>query len=339
MRKSLISVILVAALVMVFSFGTAAAATKWRLQHSWGAAENHFFEHYAKIVKEMSGGEIEIKVFADGELVNVEKLCDAVAAGTLQMGHTHPDYQMGTVPVGELESAPYLFGNLKEEMAAIYRYGLGDIYKEAFEERYKIKVLGFQADDCGALMFTKEVNSIKDMKGLNINILDPYATFLHELAGASSIYMGPEELYTALSRNVIQGVEYGGAKAMYDMSLHEVTKSFLLPRHQVAFFPFYFINKRAWDKLPANHQAILVNAVQANTVYMASFYAEKEQEALRTMQEKHGIKVFRLPDEDVQTLTNKSVDWIKNDFSKRGPFCKKAADAVLKAMKDFGRIE
>ncbi len=59
--------------------------------------------------------------------------------------------------------------------------------------------------------------------------LDPYATFLHDLAGTSSIYMGPEELYTALSRNVIQGVEYGGAKAMYDMSLHEVTKSFLLP--------------------------------------------------------------------------------------------------------------
>ena len=338
-RNSLIGAILVVALVMAFSFEAAAAGTKWRLQHSWGAAENHFFEHYAKIVKEMSGGEIEIKVFADGELVNVEKLCDAVAAGTLEMGHTHPDYQMGSVPVGELESAPYLFGNLKEEMAAIYRYGLGDIYKEAFEQRYKIKVLGFQADDCGALMFTKEVNSLEDMKGLNINILDPYATFLNQLTGASSVYMGPEELYTALSRNVIQGVEYGGAKAMYDMSLHEVTKSFLLPRHQVAYFPFYFINKRAWDKLPANHQAILVNAVQANTVYMAAFYAEKEQEALKTMAEKHGIKVTHLPEADVKAITKKSVEWIKNDFAKRDPFCKKAADAVLRAMQDFGRID
>ncbi len=338
-RNSLISMILVVALVMAFSFEATAAGTKWRLQHSWGAAENHFFEHYAKIVKEMSGGEIEINVFADGELVNVEKLCDAVAAGTLEMGHTHPDYQMGSVPVGELESAPYLFGNLKEEMAAIYRYGLGDIYKEAFEKRYRIKVLGFQADDCGALMFTKEVNSLKDMKGMNINILDPYATFLNELTGVSSVYMGPEELYTALSRNVIQGVEYGGAKAMYDMSLHEVTKSFLLPRHQVAYFPFYFINKRAWEKLPANQQAILVNAVQANTIYMASFYAEKEQEALKTMADKHGIKVTHLPEEDVQTITKKSVEWIKNDFAKKGPFCKRAADAVLKAMKDFGRLE
>lgn len=325
-------------MVVIFSF-QASAGTKWRLQHSWGAAENHFFEHYAKIVQEMSKSEIEIKVFADGELVTVEKLSDAVASGVLEMGHTHPGYQMGTVPVGELEGAPYLFGNLKEVMAAIYRYGLGDIYKEAFEKRYKIKVLGFQIDDCGALMFTKEVNRLEDMKGMNINVLDPYATFLHELTGSSAVYMGPEELYTALSRGVIQGVEYGGAKAMYDMSLHEVTKSFLLPRHQVAFTPFYFINKRAWDKLPANHQAILTNAVQVNTVYMASFYAEKEQEALRLMQEKNGIKVTHLPEEDVKTITRKSVEWIKNDFAKKGPFCKKAADAVLKAMKDFGRIE
>ena len=339
LRSSLISVLLAIVLVTALSFEANAAGTKWRLQHSWGAAENHFFEHYAKIVNEMSGGKIEIKVFADGELVNVEKLCDAVAAGTLEMGHTHPDYQMGSVPVGELESAPYLFGNLKEEMAAIYRYGLGDIYKEAFEKRYRIKVLGFQADDCGAIMFTKQVNSLKDMKGMNINILDPYATFLHDLTGASSVYMGPEELYTALSRNVIQGVEYGGAKAMYDMSLHEVTKCFLLPRHQVAYFPFYFINKRAWEKLPADQQAILVNAVQANTIYMASFYAEKEQEALKTMVDKHGIKVTHLPEEDVKILTKKSVEWIKNDFAKKGPFCKKAADAVLKAMKDFGRAE
>ncbi len=325
-------------LVLVFSF-QATAATSWRMQHSWGAAENHFFEHFAKIVKEMSNGEIDIKVFADGELVGVEKLPSAVANGVLEIGHTHMDYQMGTVPVGELEAAPYLFGNLKEEMAAVYRYGLGDIYAEAFEDRYnKTKVLGFQADDCGALMFTEEVNSIKDMKGMNINILDPYATFLHDMAGSSAVYMGPEELYTSLSRSVIQGVEYGGAKAMYDMSLHEVTKCFLLPRHQVAFFPFYFVGKKVWDKLPAYQQSILVNAVQANTVYMTAFYAEKEEEALRLMQEK-GIKVTHLPDEEVRAIAQMSADWIKNDFAKRDKYCQKAADAVLKAMKDFGRID
>lgn len=338
-KGSLIRVVLVVVLVMAFSFEATAAERKWRLQHSWGAAENHFFEQFAKIVNEMSGGKITISVFADGELVSWDKLCDAVAAGTLEMGHTHPDYYQGKVPVGELESAPYLWRNVDEEMAVIYRYGLGDIYREAFEKRYRFKVLGFQADDCGAIMFTKEINDLDDMKGLSINILDPYATILNKLAGAASTYMGPEELYTALSKKAIQGVEYGGAKAMYDMSLHEVAKYFLLPRHQVAYFPFYFINKKTWEKLPSDQQAILVNAVKANTLYMRAFYAQKEQQALHDMVEKHGVKITYLPDEDVDAIYQKTIDWLKNDFAKKGPYCKKASDVCIKALKDFGRLK
>lgn len=334
------------ALVLILAFSVQALAAKetkpeyqWRLQHAWGAAENHFFEQYADIVREMSGGRIDISVYADGELVSWDKLCDAVAAGTLEMGHMHADYYQGKVPVGQVESAPYLWRNVDEEMAVMYRYGVGDIFKEAFEERYRINVLGYQADDFGAFMFTEEVNSLKDMKGMTINILNPTAGILKELAGASSTYMGPEELYTSLSRGVIQGVEYGGAKAMHDMSIHEVAKHFLLPRHQVAYFPFYFINRRVWESLPSDLQAILVNAVQANTIYMRAFYGQKENQALHNMVQNHGVTVSHLPEEDVQAIFEKSLDWLMNDYAKQGPYCQKAADACLEALKDFGRVQ
>lgn len=333
------------ALLLGFTFSVNSAMAekspeyKWRLQHAWGAAENHFFEHFANIVNEMSNGRIEISVYADGELVSWDKLCDAVAAGTLEMGHTHPDYYQGKVPVGELESAPYLWRDVDEEMAVIYRYGIGDIYQQAFEERYRIKVLGFQVDDFGALMFTKDVQSLEDMKGLTINILDPSASILKDLAGASSTYMGPEELYTALSRGVIQGVEYGGAKAMHDMSIHEVAKYFLLPRHQVAYCPFYFINKRKWDTLPSDLQGVLANAVKANTIYMRAYYGQKENQALFDMVENQGVKVNHLPEEDVQAIYQKAVEWLKNDFATKGPYCKKAAEASLQALEDFGRLQ
>ncbi len=337
-KNTLQVIVLAMVLALGFSFHAGAAEYSWRMQHSWGAAENHHFENFAKVVNEMSGGRIEIKVFADGELVDVEKIMDAVAAGTIDIGHTHPDYQMGSVPVGELEGAPFLWDNMEQEFAHIFRYGIADIYTEAFEKRYKISVLGFQLCDKGTLAFTKEVNSLEDMKGMNINVQDPYATFLHELVGASSVYMGAEELYTSLSRNVLQGVEYGGAKAMYDMSLPEVTKSFLLPYHQVAWAPFYFINKNKFEKLPDDLKAILKKAVDVNTIYMMAFYAEKEQEALRLMQEKHGMKVTHLPENDVKILRQKTIEWLTNDFAKKDPYCKKAADATLKALKDFGRL-
>ena len=311
---------------------------KVRMQHSWGAAENHFFEQYADIIKETSGGRIDISVFSDGEIVTWDELSDAVAAGTLEMGHTHPDYYEGVVPEGFLESAPYLWRTLDEEMAVIYEYGIGDIYAEGLEEMFGYHVIEFQPDDYGALMFTKEIKSLADMKGTVINVLDPYASILAELAGASATYMGPEEIYTSLALGVLDGVEYGGAKAMGDMGFHEVAKFFVEPHHQIAYFPFYFMNMDLWNELPPDLQAILREGVRANGIYMRAFYAEGESKALAMMREA-GVKVCQLPDEDVEAIFQGALTWLEEDYAAMSPGCARAANIVLEALKDFGRID
>jgi TRAP-type C4-dicarboxylate transport system substrate-binding protein len=318
--------------------GAPAKVYELRMQHSWGAAENHFFQQYADIVEEMTDGRIKIAVFSDGEIVTWDELSDAVASGVLDMGHTHPDYYEGVVPEGFLESAPYLWRTLDEEMAVIYEYGVGDIYTEALEETFGYHVIGFQPDDFGALMFTKEINSLADMEGCVINVLDPTASILAELAGASATYMGPEEIYTALATGVLDAVEYGGAKAMSEMGFHDVAKYFVEPHHQIAYFPFYFINADLWDELPADLQAILEQAVYANAVYMRAFYAEGEQKAL-AMMKGTGVKVCTLPDEDVEAIFQKALEWLENDYASISPRCARAADACLEALRDFGRID
>ena len=309
-----------------------------RMQHSWGAAENHFFEQYADIIGEMTGGRIDITVFSDGEIVTWDELSDAVATGVLDIGHTHPDYYEGVVPEGFLESAPYLWRTLDEEMAVVFRYGIGDIYAEALEETFGYHVIEFQADDYGALMFTREINSLADMEGAVINVLDPTASILAELAGSSATYMGPEEIYTSLALGVLDGVEYGGAKAMGDMGFHEVAKYFVVPRHQVAYFPFYFINMDLWDELSADLQAILREGVNANGIYMRAFYAEGESKSLAMMKEA-GVKVCVLPDEDVEAIFQGALKWLEEDYAAISPRCARAANICLEALKDFGRID
>ena len=311
---------------------------KMRMQHSWGAAENHFFEQYCDVVRELTGGRIDITAFSDGEIVTWDELSDAVAAGVLDMGHTHPDYYEGVVPEGFLESAPYLWRTLDEEMAVIFRYGIGDIYAEALEEVFDYHVLGFQADDCGALMFTREINSLADMEGAVINVLDPTASILAELAGSSATYMGPEEIYTSLALGVLDGVEYGGAKAMGDMGFHEVAKYFLVPRHQIAYFPFYFINMDLWNELPDDLQVILREAVNANGIYMRAFYAEGEIKSLAMMKEA-GVTVCTLPEEDVEAIFQGALKWLEEDYAAMSPRCERAANICLEALKDFGRID
>ena len=309
-----------------------------KLQHSWGAAENQFFEQYATIVREMTGGQIDITVYADGQIVPGDELSDAVATRIVDMGHAHPDYYGDIIPEGMLESAPYLWKNLDEEMAVIFEYGIGEIYKEAIEERFGYHVIGFQPDDCGALVFTKEINSLTDMKGNVIQVLEPTASILAKLAGSSSIYLSPDDIYSALATGVLDGAEYGGAKAMLDMGLHNVAKYLVLPRHQVAYFPFYFINLELWNELSPDLQAVLTEAVKANGLYMRSFYAEEEANAIKIMRNA-GVKICYLPDEDVEAIFQETIRWLKEDYASISPRCKRAANICLEALEDFGSIE
>ena len=188
-------------------------------------------------------------------------------------------------------------------------------------------------------MFTRPINSLADMNGAVINVLDPTASILSELGGASATYLGPEEIYTALATGVLDGVEYGGAKAMSDMGFHDVAKYFVEPHHQVAYFPFYFINQDLYDELPADLQAILKQAVFANAIYMRAFYAEGEQKALAMMQETGGVTICRLPDEDVEAIFQGAVKWLQEDYASISPRCQRAADACMEALRDFGRID
>ena len=311
---------------------------KVRMQHSWGAAENHFFEQYADIVREMTGGRIDITIFSDGEIVTVDELPDAVAMGMIDMGHTHPSFYSGVVPEGYFEYAPYLWSTLDEVMAVLYEYGVGDICGEAFEETFGFHVLGFQPDDYGALIFTREINSIADMAGAMINIEDPLASILDELVGVSATYMSPEEMYTALALGTIDGLEWGGAKCMVDMGFHEVAKYFVRPYHVIVWTPFYFINVDLRGELPADLQAILREAVYANGIYMRSYYAAEEEKSLAIMREA-GVTVCTLPEEDVNAILQLSVKWLEEEFAVMSPGCASIADAAFEALRDFGRID
>jgi len=309
-----------------------------RFQHSWAAAENHFFEQYADIVREMSGGQLDVTIFSDGELVPWDEICDAVARGQLDMGQTHPDFYGGVIPVGELEMAPYLWRTLDEEIAVIYKYGMDDIYVEAFEEEYGYHVLDFQLDDFGAFMFNSPVSSLADFNGKVIMEFDPYASILAKLTGASFVDLSAEEMYTAFALGTIDGGEWGGAKCMFDMGFHEVAKYFLLPRHQVCFIEFFFINQDLWNELPSNLQAILREAVRANVIYMRSYYAHGEAKALAAMRDA-GVEVLHFPEEDVEAIFQECLRWLTEEYAPRDSYCERAANICLEALRDFGRID
>src|ERR1700674_3272038 len=78
-----------------------AATLKWRMVTSWPKrlpGPGMSAERIAERVNAMSGGRLQVAVFAAGEVVPAFEVLDAVGSGVAEMGHTAAFYWQGKQP-------------------------------------------------------------------------------------------------------------------------------------------------------------------------------------------------------------------------------------------------
>lgn len=315
-----------------------AEVNELRMQHSWSAAENYFFEQYADIVREMSGGQIDISIFSDGEIVTLMETPEATAMGVIDMMHSHPYNWEETIPEAGIEGLPFVWRDLDEGIAIYHQMGLEDLLKEAFGEEFGIHVLGIQPDDYGTMMLTEDFTSLADLEGRRLLLWEPYASMLADNFGIASTYVAPEEIYTSLALGVLDGVQWGGAKCAWDMGFHEVAKYLMLPYFKPSWFPMYAINKELYEGMPADLQVILEEAVYANGYYMRTTYAAMEEKAISDMVSQYGVEVRYLPEEDIEQIFQITLQRLE-ELKEKGPRAERAANICLDALRDFGYID
>ncbi len=116
-------------------------------------------ERFARRVEAMSGGRIEIQLFAAGELVPPFEGLDAVQSGTADLAHGTPYYWVGKAPaLHYFTGVP--FGLMAPELAAWIYYGDGlKLWREVYDA---FGVVPFYAGSSGVQAggwFRKEINS------------------------------------------------------------------------------------------------------------------------------------------------------------------------------------
>ena len=80
---------------------------RWRMVTSWppnfpghGTSANRL----AQRLEELSGGRIQVDVFAGGELVPALEVLNVVSQGDIELGHSAPIYWRGQIPAAQLLS-------------------------------------------------------------------------------------------------------------------------------------------------------------------------------------------------------------------------------------------
>jgi TRAP-type mannitol/chloroaromatic compound transport system substrate-binding protein len=219
------------------------------------------------------------------------------------------------------------FGMTAPEQSAWFYYGGGLQLMEKVYARHGL--LSFPGGNTGGQMggwFRKEINSVDDLQGLKMRIPGFAGEILAKL-GAKPTNVPPGELFTALERNTIDAVEWIGPSLDLRMGFHKIAPYYYTGWHEPGAALQFIINKRSWEKLPADLQEILRVAMRAVDADMyARAYHDSALNWATMLQEYPEIQLRTFP-KDVLAAMRKANDELLAEFAAADPLAREIIDA------------
>lgn len=280
----------------------------------------------ARIITEMSGGRIKVKVYGANELVPAFETFDTVSRGTAEMGHAGAYYWKGKNEAVQFFSA-VPFGLTAQEMNAWLYYGGGlQLWREIYDQ---FGLIAAPTGNSGVQMagwFNREINTVKDLKGLKMRI-PGLGGEVFRRAGGTPVTIPGGELFTSLQSGAIDATEWVGPYNDMAFGLHKVAKYYYYPGwHEPGSTLECFINKKAFNELTSDLQAIVLNACKAANMDMISEFTARNNRALQTLIEEHGVQVKALPDEVLIKLKTLSEEVVA-ELAAKDPMAKKVYES------------
>ena len=309
---------------------------EWRLVTTWpknfpglGTGANLLGE----LITKGSDGRLTVKVFGAKEVVPAFESLDAVANGTVQMGHGAPYYWKGKQAAAQfLASVP--FGMTAQEVNAWYQWGNGQ--KLADEVYSKMGCKFFPSGNTGVQAggwFNKEMNSLEDYKGLKMRIPGLGGEVV-KAAGGNVINLPGGEIPPALQSGALDATEWVGPYNDLAFGLYKSAKYYYFPGwHEPATVLDNFINMKAWESLPSDLKAVVESANAAVNQIVLSEFVARNNAALSTLVNKHKVQLRGFPDEVLKGLGGLAKQ-VMNDIASKDPLSRKVMDDYLKFRAD-----
>ncbi|MFQ6024731.1 MAG: TRAP transporter substrate-binding protein [Acidiferrobacterales bacterium] len=292
-------------------------------------------EWLAKRIEEMSGRRIRIRVYAAKELIPAFGGFDAVQQGTVQMNHgvayywagkTFAAQYFGTIPFG-----------MNPQGANAWYYEGGGI--QLWEEVYKpFGLVPMPVGNTGIQMtgwFNKEINGVKDLKGLKMRIPGLAGKVLATM-GVTVVLLPGGEIFPALERGVIDAAEWVGPYQDRRLGLYQAAKYYYHSGwHEPSTTSEVIINKKAWDSLDKELQAIVRGAATEANLRAISWADANNAEALDELIRKHGVKLRLLPKDVIHELRGRTAQVLEE--ANKDPMSRKVFASYKKFQEKWAR--
>ncbi|CAA6676324.1 MULTISPECIES: TRAP transporter substrate-binding protein [unclassified Lentimonas] len=291
----------VVATSLVFAFfgsnAPAGAAQGRELKVSHNSPTNHpvheGLDFMSMRVAELSGGELRLEVFPNGQLGSETQTMEQLQAGTLDIAKGSSAPISNFISVCKVFSLPYLFRD-EEHFWGVLNGEIGQEILDTLATNDAGRSSGFRGltyYDAGSRNFyaKKAIESPQDLEGMKIRVQnDPVAMDMIDAMGGAPTPVAWGELYTALQQGVVDGAE-NNPQSFVTSRHFEVCKEFSFDHH--ARVPdILLISLKTWNSLSAQEQAWLTQAASESTAFQREVWASGANEAI-AMMEAEGVTI------------------------------------------------
>ena len=251
-------------------------------------------EKFKELAETATKGRVKIEVYANSTLYKDKEELEALQLGAVQMlAPSMAKFGPLGVKQFELFDLPYLF----TDQQSLERVTNGSVGRDMLKRLETKGLIGLSFWDNGFKIMSsnRPMHAPTDLKGLKLRIqaskvLDEQMRVL----GANPQVMAFSEVYQALQTGVVDGLENVPSN-LYTQKMHEVQKHMTVTNHGYIGYAVV-VNKKFWEKLPADVRSQLDGAMREATEY-ANKIAQQENEAALESIRKSGKTTVYMPTE------------------------------------------
>ena len=260
---------------------------------------------FSYLVKEKTGGKIDVQVFASSQLGDQKTLIEGLVFGTIDMALVGTAALTQFQPQMGIFDLPFLFDDRAHAFKSLDSVGM-DIGK-ALEPK-GIKLLGYMENGIRHMTNnTREIKTPADMNGLKIRVQTSKIFIeMMKAMGASPTPMSMDELYSAMQSGTVDGQENPSAH-IYTQRYYEVQKYASRTAHAYAPEPV-LISLAKWNSLPAAVQQVILEAAAESIVWQRELSTKSDEELWDKIKATGKMKVIDVDRKPFQAATAKVIE-------------------------------
>ena len=285
-----------------------------------------------------SKGRLKITYYPGESLLKMGETFRGVQSGVADISFSSTTMMGTPLYLNRVTTLPFL-GITSMEMATAVHEKLFSQFPEVRAEYQGLKVLGFRGNPLSHGHFMKkEVRLPSDMKGMKIIAMQQWGDVIRN-AGGSPVPLGIGDWYMSLERGLVEG-HITHFPVFYIFKLLDLVKYHaMFGGGGNTLIDCFIINLDTWNRLPADLQKAIEDAIHWRTTEITKFDYGEEKKAIDYAKSKNHTFTYLTPEEiklweDVAKAAHE--EWIKTANAKGLPGSK-IYEGVKQIIKEYSK--